>query len=101
RIRIACPVSSGKRLTSAMIEPPWLRIGSISTGLVESNTSHTVSARRNKAAGVAAEKEKLRVRPSLPRLASTAAPPSPAPIVGRGRVSAGGADAAGIGFGGV
>jgi hypothetical protein len=54
RMRIACPLSSGIELTSAMREPPLLRIGSASIGFVVSNTSHTVSARRNSAAGVTA-----------------------------------------------
>ena len=40
---------------------------------MESNTSHTVSARRNNAAGVAAAKENIRCRPSLSRLALTEA----------------------------
>src|SRR5258705_12256725 len=56
-----------------MIEPPWLRIGSISSGFGESNTSHTVSARRKNAAGVAVAKENIRCRPSLSRLALTGA----------------------------
>ena len=51
--------------------PPLLRIGSISIGFMESNTSHTVSARRNSAAGVAAAKANVRRRPSLSRLALT------------------------------
>ena len=52
RMRIACPFSSGMRLTSPMIAPPLARIGSTSSGFGESNTSHTVSPRRNEAAGV-------------------------------------------------
>src|SRR5258706_14427587 len=73
RIRIAWPVSSGSWLTSDTIEPPWLRIGSISIGFTESNTSHTVSARRNNAAGVAVSKENFKRRPSLSRVATTEA----------------------------
>src|ERR1700737_5106900 len=99
-MRIAWPLSSGNGLASAIIEPPVLRIGSISIGLTESNTSHTVSARRNNAAGVAAAKENVRLRPSLLRLAATA--PSPAPVAGAGDlVSAAGSDAAGGIFGGI
>src|SRR5450631_1534606 len=101
RMRIACPLSSGIRLTSATIEPPLLRIGSISIGFVESNTSHTVSARRNNAAGVAAAKENVRLRPSLLRLASTEAALSPATLGGGGLVSAGGSDAARVIFCGI
>src|SRR5450631_785078 len=101
RMRIACPLSSGIRLTSATIEPPLLRIGSISIGFVESNTSHTVSARRNNAAGVAAAKENVRLRPSLLRLASTDAALSPATLGGGGLVSAGGSDAARVIFCGI
>src|SRR5260221_11950562 len=98
-MRIACPLSSGCRLTSATIEPPLLRIGSISIGFMESNTSHTVSARRNNAAGVVAAKENVRLRPSLLRLASTRVARSPATLAGGGLVSAGGSDAATVVFG--
>src|SRR5437879_6840115 len=99
-MRIAWPFSSGNWLTSAMIDPPLLRIGPISIGFAESNTSHTVAARRNKAADVAAAKENVRLRPSLLRLASTV--PSPAPVAGGGDlVSAAGSDAAGVIFGGI
>ena len=73
RMRIACPLSSGMRLTSPMMAPPLARIGSTSSGAVESNTSQTVSPRRNEAAGVGAAKEKVRRRPSLSRQASTCA----------------------------
>src|SRR5258708_23997916 len=100
-MRIAWPFSSGNWLTSATIEPPLLRIGSISIGFSESNTSHTVAARRNMAAGVAAAKENVRLRPSLLRVASTGAAPSPAAVAGGGLVSAAGSDAAGVIFGGV
>ena len=72
RIRIACPFSSGSRVTSAMIDPPLARIGSTSIGLVESNTSHSASARRNNAAGVGVAKVNVRFRPSLSRVAPTA-----------------------------
>src|SRR5674536_347650 len=89
-MRIACPLSSGNRLTSAMSDPPLLRIGSISIGFVASKTSHTVSARRNNAAGVAAAKENVRLRPSLLRVAPTALALSPAPVAGGDLVSAGG-----------
>jgi hypothetical protein len=78
-----------------MTAPPWLRMGSTSIGFLESNSSHTVSARRNNAAGVAAENEKLRRRPSLSRLALTLAALSPDLISGGG-----GADAARAIFGG-
>src|SRR5882757_1803846 len=77
-----------------MIAPPLLRIGSMSKGFKESNTSHTVSARRNNAAGVAVAKENFRRRPSLSRMATTGAAPSPA------FVSGGGSDAATATFGG-
>src|SRR5665213_3356042 len=50
----------------------------MSSGLVESNTSHTVSARRNSAAGVVAAKENIKRRPSLSRRALTEAALSPA-----------------------
>ena len=106
RIRIAWPFSSGSRLTSDMIDPPWLRIGSISSGSTESNTSHAVSARRNNAAGVAVAKKNIRRRPSLSRLALTEAPLSAALACGSGsgaaRVMFGGACAAagGISFDG-
>ena len=95
RRRMAWPFSSGSRLTSPMMAPPLARIGSISIGLAWSNTSHTVSARRNSAAGVGAAKENVTRRPSLSRLASTVAALSLAPLSG------GGPDAAGAGcFGG-
>src|SRR6266404_9389816 len=98
-MRIAWPFSSGNWLTSAMIEPPLPRIGSISIGLTESNTSHTVSARRNNAAGVAAAKENVRLRLSPLRVASTVA--SLAAVGGGDLVSAAGSDAARVVFGGV
>src|SRR5258708_21456256 len=72
-MRTACPLSSGIELTSARTEPPLLRIGSTSIGFVVSNTSHTVSARRNRAAGVTVVNAKVRRRPSLSRLALTLA----------------------------
>ena len=71
RKRIACPLSSGSRLTSPMIAPALARIGSTSSGALESKISHTVSPRRNEAAGVMDGKEKVRRRPSLSRQAST------------------------------
>src|SRR5882672_6423213 len=77
-----------------MIAPPLLRIGSMSNGLGESNTSHTVSARRNNAAGVAVAKENFRRRPSLSRMATTGTAPSPA------FASGGDSDAATAIFGG-
>src|SRR5712691_4229213 len=77
-----------------MMAPPLLRIGSMSNGFKESNTSHTVSARRNNAAGVAVAKETFRRRPSLSRMATTGAAPSPV------FVSGGGSDAATATFGG-
>src|SRR5207244_6182793 len=64
------------------------------TGFAESNTSHTVSARRNKAAGVVAAKEKVTRSPSASRWAATDAALSPATA---GRLA--GADAAGFVFG--
>ena len=70
---MACPFSSGSRLTSPMMDPPLARIGSTSIGAVWSNTSHTVSARRNSAAGVGAAKVNVMRRASLSRLASTEA----------------------------
>src|SRR5258705_10461655 len=85
-----------------MIEPPWLRIGSISSGFGESNTSHTVSARRKNAAGVAVAKENISRRPSLSRLALTGAALSAALACGGGSGAAsvmfGGACAAGAGI---
>jgi len=83
-MRIACPFSSGNWLTSAMTAPPLLRIGSISIGFEESNTSQTASARRNNAAGVAVAKENFRRRPSPSRVATTEAAPSPAFVSGAG-----------------
>src|ERR1700682_4382675 len=77
-----------------MIAPPLLRIGSMSNGFGESNTSHTVSARRNNAAGVAVAKENFRRRPSLSRMATTGTAPSPA------FASGGGSDATTAIFGG-
>ena len=74
RMRIAWPFSSGKRLTSPTIAPPLARIGSTSSGFFESNTSQTVSPRRNDAAGVGPAKENFRRNPSLSRVASTVAP---------------------------
>ena len=94
RMRIACPFSSGMTLTSAMTDPTWPRMGSTSIGLVESNSSHTVSARRNNAAGVAAGNENVRRRPSLSRLAFTLAG-LPSDLI-----SAGGAGATRGAFGG-
>ena len=90
---------SGNSLTSAITDPPLLRIVSMSTSFVESNTSQTVSARRNNAADVAVAKENVRSRPSLLRLASTVL--SLAPITGGDLVSAGGSDAARVVFGGI
>ena len=84
RMRIACPFSSGTWLTSEMRAPPLARIGSISTGFVESNTSHTASARRNRAAGVPVAKENFRRRPSLSRVATTEAALSPTLASGGG-----------------
>src|SRR5712664_1384133 len=82
-----------------MIAPPLLRIGSMSKGFKESNTSQTVSARRNNAVGVAVAKENFRRRPSLSRMAITGAAPSPAFVSGGGSGAAttifGGASAAG------
>src|SRR5580700_6009307 len=54
-----------------MIVPLLERIGSRSSGLAASNTSQTVSPRRNEAAGVADAKENVRRRPSLSLIAST------------------------------
>ena len=85
RMRIACPFSSGSRLTSPMMDPPLARIGSTSIGVVWSNTSHTVSARRNSAAGVGAAKENVTRRASLSRLASTEADLFFAPLSGEER----------------
>ena len=68
-MRTASPWSSGSRLASATMEPSLPRIGATSSGVVESNTSQTVSARRNNAAGVAVAKENVRCRPSLSRSA--------------------------------
>src|SRR5258708_443615 len=73
-------------------------MGSISNGVAESNTSQTASARRNNAAGVAAAKENVRLRPSLLRLASTEAALSPATVAGGDRISGGGSDAARVVF---
>ena len=78
------------RLTSARSEPPLPRIASISIGLLESNTSHTVSARRNNAAGVAAAKENVRRRPSLSRWALTTSAARHWPALLGVRVAAGG-----------
>src|ERR1700730_1350179 len=101
-MRTAWPFSSVHWLTSEMIDPPLLRIGSISSGFVASNTSHTVSARRNKAAGVAVAKENISRSPSLSRLAFTNAPPSAAFAAGCGSETVdiifGGAGAAGAGL---
>jgi hypothetical protein len=92
RIRIAWPFSSGSRLTSLTIAPPFSRIGATSIGLVESNTSQTVSARRNSAAGVGVPNESVTRSPTLSRRASTVAGFSLA------RLSAAGAEAAGVVF---
>ena len=70
RRRIAWPFSSGTALTSPITDPASRRIGSRSSGFAESNTSHTTSARRNKAAGAAEANENVRRSPSLLRLAS-------------------------------
>src|SRR5829696_10548506 len=67
-----------------MMAPPLARIGSISIGLAWSNTSHTVSARRNSAAGVGVAKENVTRTPSLSRLASTVAVLSLASLSGAG-----------------
>src|ERR1700680_361414 len=67
-----------------MTAPALLRIGSTSIGFKQSNTSHTVSARRNTAAGVTVPKETFRRRPSLSRWAVTEAAPSPAFASGGG-----------------
>src|SRR5450631_323791 len=81
-----------------MTAPALLRIGSTSIGFVESNTSQTVSARRNNAAGVAVAKVNFRRRPSLSRWASTEAAPSPAFASGAG-AGGGGSGAATAIFG--
>src|SRR6185437_3161065 len=80
---------------------PLRRIGSTSIGSAESNTSHTASARRNNAAGVAAAKENVTFRPSPVRVAPATAAPSPAPAGGGGLVSACGSDAATVIFCGI
>src|ERR1700761_9536403 len=59
-----------------MIEPPLVLIGAVSIGFVVSNTIHTVSARRNKAAGVSFANANVTCRPSLSRIALTVAPSS-------------------------
>ena len=82
-MRIACPLSSANTLTSDMIEPPLLRIGSTSIGLAESNTSQTASARRNSAAGVGAANENVRFRPSLVRMAATTGRAGSPAVLGR------------------
>ncbi len=87
---------------------PGRGCGSTSIGLVESNSSHTVSARRNNAAGVAVGNENVRRRPSLSRLALTLAGLPPDLISAGGREARrgggifGGASAAAAGgsFGG-
>src|SRR5579864_8138070 len=61
------------RLTSPTMAPPLARIGSRSTGCLQSNTSQTVSPRRNDAAGVALAKVKVMRRPSESLIASTLA----------------------------
>ena len=71
RMRTACPFGIDRLLTSATSAPPLLRIGSMFTGFAESNTSHTVSARRNNAAGVVPVKEKVTRSPSASRWAAT------------------------------
>src|ERR1700730_11379939 len=81
-----------------MIEPALALTGSISIGSVASNTSHIVSARRNNAAGVAAEKANVKLTPSPPRPASTGAAPLPAAVAGGGPASAAGSDAARVIF---
>src|SRR5438105_7786143 len=80
----------------------------MSSDLVESNTSQALSPRRNKAAGVGVPKENFSRKPSLSRMTSTSAAPSPAiawaglaspglasPVLGCG----GGSDAAMVGLG--
>ncbi|TMK48678.1 MAG: hypothetical protein E6G70_10525 [Alphaproteobacteria bacterium] len=96
-MRIACPVSSGSRLTSPISAPALTRIFSTSSDFVESNTSQTLSPRRNEAAGVGVPKENIRRKPSLSRLVSTRTAPSPAslPVSARGA----GSDAATVAFG--
>src|SRR5271169_2689844 len=68
-------------------------MGSTLIGFVESNISHSVSARRNNAAGVAAGNEKIRCRPSPSRLTLTLAG------FASGLLSGGGAGAAGAAIG--
>src|SRR6202035_5465053 len=78
-----------------MIDPPLLRIGSISIGLLESNTSHTVSARRNNAAGVGAAKSNIRRRAAPSRRALTEAALSAAATAGGELTACGGVTACG------
>ena len=73
RMRIACPFSSGSRLTSPISAPALTRIRSTSSDLVESNTNQTASPRRNEAAGVGVPKENFSRKPSLSRMTSTRA----------------------------
>src|SRR6266436_8729025 len=72
-----------------MMAPALARIGSTSSDFFESNTSQTVSPRRNDAAGVALAKENVRRSPSLSRTASTAAPVASTGLASAGFISAG------------
>ena len=71
------PLSSGRTPTSAMTAPTWPRIFSTPIGFLKSKISHSVSARRNKAAGVGTGNENVRCRPSLSRLAVSGARETP------------------------
>src|SRR5258707_11947619 len=82
-----------------MIAPALARIGSTSSDFFESNTSQTVSPRRNDAAGVALAKENVRRSPSLSRTASTAAPVASTGLASAGLASDGGTAAGVIFFG--
>src|ERR1700743_2696465 len=94
RIRIAWPLSNGTCFTWAMTAPPLFGIDVTSIGFLESTPSHTVSERRNKAAGVVAAKRNVRCSPSLSRKAFTEGIPSAGGVWGAD------SDMAGGGFGG-
>src|SRR5579872_4207390 len=65
-------------LTSATALPPCPRMDSTLIGLSESNISQSVSARRNKAAGVVGGNENVRCNPPLSRLTLTSSAPAAA-----------------------
>ena len=98
RIRIACPLSSVTALTSAMIAPPLLRIGSTSIGFAVNRTPAT--PHRPDETGPRAWRRQRKTSGSNRRCCAWRRPRHRRRRLAEGgAVSAGGAAAAGVSFG--